>query len=381
MIAGCSSDSAPPPAIAVGFQAPTIPAAKSALVPPELTVSCPITNSSIDTLVTKGSGLAFSGASFGTVGTYTYVLAEATGKVSGKDPCASTIVDLANAADANGNVTYKFDVVILTPTDATKGSGTLLYEVNNRTSTPSFAALNDSNGQDLFSNVASVVPAAATGVVAGAGAGNGFLMNRGMTIVWSGWQGDRPQSLTGASAAISGTTKWYAPGMTLPVALDAAKNNAHMTGTVQDEFIADNATTTLLGTYNTRASGTPATLTIQRTAFSAPIVVDSSLWTYTAGAGTAEGGNTTASGYGFVTINRAGIAADPTYTVALDSGSDKGSIYHFNYTAIDPTPMGLGFLGLRDLISYLRYSTKDSAGNGNPVAGQIKYTLATGISQ
>lgn len=43
--------------------------------------------------------------------------------------------------------------------------------------------------------------------------------------------------------------------------------------------------------------------------------------------------------------------------------------------------MGLGFLGVRDLISFLRYETQDKAGNANPVAGRIKTTLATGISQ
>ena len=93
-----------------------LPAAKSELVPPEITTSCPITRSSIDSLVTKGAGPAFNGASFGSAGTYAYILAEATGKVDASDSCAATIVDLKNAADSAGNVSYKFDVVILTPT-------------------------------------------------------------------------------------------------------------------------------------------------------------------------------------------------------------------------------------------------------------------------
>jgi Alpha/beta hydrolase domain len=376
LLASCgSSDS--------GFVAPTIPVAKSALVPPDLTVACPIRDSSIDSLVTKGTGLAFNGATFGAIGTYTYILAEATGKVSAKDPCAATIVDLKNAGDASGNVTYKFDVVMLTPTDATKANGTLLYEVNNRTSTPSWAALNDGSASNLFDNVKPVIPAAATGAVAGVGAGNGFLLSQGSTIIWSGWQGDRPQTLNIATAAISSTTKWYAPGMTLPVALDAASANARITGDVQDEFIADNAASNLLGTYYTMAPGkaASATLTVRKTAKSAPVTVDPSLWTYTAGTGAAEGGNTTSTGYGFVTINRAGVVTDAKYASALDAASDKGSIYQFNYTAVDPKPFGLGFLGLRDLISYLRYGTKDAAGNANPLAGKVTRTLATGISQ
>jgi hypothetical protein len=130
--------------VLTGYTPPVVPAAKTAIVAPEFTGFCPITTSSIDSMVTRGKGVAFNGATFGSVGTYTYILAEATGKVSAKDPCAATIVDLKNSGDAGGVVTYKFDVIILTPTDATKSNGTLLYEVHNRTSTPSFAALTDS---------------------------------------------------------------------------------------------------------------------------------------------------------------------------------------------------------------------------------------------
>jgi Alpha/beta hydrolase domain len=363
---------------------PGIPAARSALVPPELTVACAIADSSIDSLVTKGTGLAFNGASFGPVGTYTYYLSEATAKVSSKDSCAATIVDLKNAVDSNGNVSYKFDVIIITPTDATKANGTLLYEVNNRTNTPSFAALQDGNGQDLFTNVKPEITGAASGgVTTGTGAGNGFLLSQGTTVVWSGWQGDRPQTLTVATAAITATTKWYAPGMSLPIAVNVASSGAKITGGVQDEFIADNATSNLLGTYYSMAAGTEpnATLTIRKTALDTPITVDRSLWTYKAGTGTAEGGNTGATGYGYVTIDRAGVRASSSYTAALDAASDNGSIYHFNYTAVDPKPFGLGFLGVRDLVSFLRNDTKDAAGNANPLAGRIKFTLATGISQ
>ena len=364
------------------FSLPVIPAAKSALVAPDLTTSCPITNSWIDSLVTKGKAPAFNGAQFGNVGTYDYILAEANAKVNPNDPCAATIVDLKNSADASGMVNYKFDVVILTPSDAAKASGSLLYIVNNRTNTSAFEALNDGSGNDLFNNVAPVIPTTATGTVTtGVGAGSAYLMKQGMTVVLSGWQGDRPSSLSAATAAITSTKTWYAPGMTLPVAKDAT--GAKITGGVQDEFIADSAslTTNLLGTYYPRVMTSPASLWIRKTATDAPIVVDPSLWTYTPGTGVAEGGNTTATGFGYVSIDRAKVQADPKYAAAMDNGTDNGSIYHFNYTASDPKAMGLGFLGVRDLISFLRYETQDKAGNANPVAGRIKTTLATGISQ
>ena len=377
MVAACGGGAA-------SFFAPPIPTARSALVPPDLTDACPITDSRIESLVTKGRGLAFSGKSFGGVGTYDYVLAEATAKVSPTDPCAPTIVDLGNApVGADGKVSYSFDVVIVTPTDATKANGTLLYEVSNRTNGLVFASLQDGSSNDIYNAVKPVVPAAATGVVRGTGAGNAFLLNQGTTVVWSGWQGDRPQTLNVPAAAITAAKRWYAAGMTLPTAVNKAAGGARMTGVVQDEFIADNASASanLLGTYYPRAPGTPATLTIRKTALGAPITVDPSLWTYTAGTGTAEGGNTGPNGTGVVTINRAGVAGNAAYAAALDAGSDNGSIYHFNYTAIDPVVMGLGFLATRDLVSFLRHEAADSAGNANPLAGRVRVAIASGISQ
>ena len=356
-----------------------LPAPKSALLPPDTTSPCPITQSSIQSLVTKGTGAAFNGASFGTTGTYKYILAEATGMVKASDPCAPMIVDLRHSADANGNVTYKFDVLVLTPSDATKASGSLLYIVNNRTNSSALEALNDGSSNNLYDASAPVIPASATGAKAGVGGGAGFLMKQGMTVVMTGWQADRPSSLSGATAAITSTKKWYSLGMTLPVARNA--DGTPITGAVQDEFIADNATSILLGTYYRRAPATPATLTIRKTPTDKAITLDASEWTYTAGSATAEGGNTTAAGYGFVTIDRVKVRANPAYAAALDKGSDNGSIYHFNYTAMDPQPFGLGFLGVRDLISFFRYEAADGSGNANPLAGLVKTTMATGISQ
>ena len=169
-----------------------LPDARSALVPPDYTSPCAITRSAIERFAVKGTGLAFGGASFGSVGTYTYTLAEATATVSPQDGCAATIVDLKNAVpDASGNVRYTFDVVLLAPTDAARGNGTLFYEVSNRTNTLLVSALNEGSVNDLFTNVRPQVVATASGDVAGTGAGNGFLLNQGASIVWAGWQGDR----------------------------------------------------------------------------------------------------------------------------------------------------------------------------------------------
>jgi Alpha/beta hydrolase domain len=366
------------------FLTPSIPAAKSEIVPPELTAACPIQNSYIDSFTVKGSGAAFNGASFGSVGAYKYILAEAVGKVSINDPCASTIVDLKNlayAADASGYASYSFDVVLLTPADPSKANGTLIYDVTNRGDSKVVPFLLDAGIDDLYNNVVPSIPTTlGTNPVSGKGSGNAFLLNRGYTVVWSGWQGDVQQSLSaaalnGATPAITSTKLWYSPGMTLPVAKDASKGNATITGGVQDEYIADKAPASTGDVINLNykwVTGTNATLTIQLKALDTPIVVDPSLWTLT---------QATPSDNGSVTLQRSKLIQSSAYAAALDNGSDNGSIYHINYTAMDPKPFGLGFLGNRDLIAFLRYETQDAKGNANPLAGLTKVALSVGNSQ
>ena len=63
-----------------------------------------------------------------------------------------------------------------------------------------------------------------------------------------------------------------------------------------------------------------------------------------------------------------------------------GLIYEFWYPAKDPKVLGIGYAATRDLVSFLRYETRDAAGNVNPVAVSsgapgIKAALAIGISQ
>ncbi len=66
--------------------------ARSPILAPDRTAACPIRDSAIDSLVVKARGLAYNGARFADIGTYTCVLAEATGKVRATDPCGATIV-------------------------------------------------------------------------------------------------------------------------------------------------------------------------------------------------------------------------------------------------------------------------------------------------
>ncbi|HCR04183.1 MAG TPA: hypothetical protein DIU18_03255 [Gemmatimonadetes bacterium] len=65
------------------------------------------------------------------------------------------------------------------------------------------------------------------------------------------------------------------------------------------------------------------------------------------------------------------------------SGFDGSAIYEFLYEAKDPIVMGLGFVAIRDAISFLRYDRRDGFGNPNPLAfeGLPSTAISLGISQ
>jgi hypothetical protein len=56
-------------------------------------------------------------------------------------------------------------------------------------------------------------------------------------------------------------------------------------------------------------------------------------------------------------------------------------IYEFSYTAKDPTVNGLGFAAVRDWNAFLKYESKDDAGNANPLAGDITRIYTEVVSQ
>src|SRR2546422_6004601 len=118
----------------------------------------------------------FGGISFGDVGPYEKIVARAFGEVDPSNPGNALITDIQNAPrNANGKVEYSTDVFILKPVDPGKGSGKIFYDVVNRGSKGSYSAFNGVGSPGVAATPAS-------------GAGNGFLMRRGYTIVWSGWE-------------------------------------------------------------------------------------------------------------------------------------------------------------------------------------------------
>ena len=149
---------------------------------------------------------AFEGRTFGSVGSYDRIVARATIAVAPSDARNSVIVDIDRAPrNAQGMVEATTDVEILRPSVAANGNRGLIYDVVNRGGKRLLGYFNDApGGNDL---------------VRAADAGSGFLMNRGYSIVWSGWQGDLA-----------------AGGGRLTLAVPAVKE---VSGLAREEFIFD----------------------------------------------------------------------------------------------------------------------------------------------
>ncbi|MEQ1911848.1 MAG: hypothetical protein ABMA15_23720, partial [Vicinamibacterales bacterium] len=127
--------------------------------------------------ITAKESPTFGGYSWPGVGRYEKIVGKAFGEVDPNDPKNAIIVDIQLAPrNAHGQVEYSFDFYILKPIDLTKGAHKVVYEPPNRgRKTWASLARVSSGGND---------PGSITNATELA---NSFLMPRGYTMVWSGW--------------------------------------------------------------------------------------------------------------------------------------------------------------------------------------------------
>lgn len=264
-------------------------------------------------------GPAFEGATFGDTGAYQRIDAIAHLTIDPTSPRGTKIVDLDKAPrNADGLVEFSTEVSILRPAEPSKGNGTLFYEVPNRGRNLSFLLMNLSGGTG--------VPETA------ADAGDGLLMKRGYTIVWSGWQTEVDSEKLNA---------------TFPVA-------EGIVGTSREEFVFNKSDPVVTGKLSYPAADldpASATLTVRQRATDP---------------------RSTAPGLSFKYLSETEIE------ITRPEELDAGAIYEFVYQAKDPKPMGLAFIATADVVSFLR----GSAGHGTttPLEG-IEHTIGLGISQ
>jgi hypothetical protein len=282
----------------------------------------------------------YSGQAFGSVGAYEMLTGTAYGTLDPKDRHNAGMVFIDKApVNADGLVEYSTDILVLRPVDATKGSGKLFYNVVNRGGDQSLSGLNKGS----LTNP-----------------GNGFLMNQGYVMVWAGWQPEANPN--------TATYKAHFP--------IATNSSQPITGKVMEVYIPDTPETSGMLTINADNTFT-STLTYP------PISHDIAV---------AQVSLTVREHYddARVTLPASLVTLVDDATVKIDMkpalamGYDQGAIFEMVYQAKNPYVGGVGFAMVRDLVSYLRNQTQDSAGNVNPARPTglpIKAAIGWGNSQ
>src|SRR5882762_10260513 len=276
------------------------------------------------------------GQAFGAAGPYEKLSGKIFFAVDPALPANRIVADLAKAPrNAAGKVEFSSDFFLIKPKRIERGNGAVLYEVSNRGGKGMLGFFNHGTG--------SLDPGSAADV------GDGFLMQRGFTLLWVGWQFDPPKR--------PGLVRVYPP--------TASENGRPIRGLVRSDFVvtereADHSLADRDHTaYAVVDPESPDNVMTVRVSVEGPRrIVPRSQW----GFARAEGGTT---------------VADRT-RVHMATKFEPGKIYEVVYTAQDPPIVGLGPAAIRDVISMLKYRSADSL---SIPAAAITRALAFGVSQ
>jgi hypothetical protein len=292
------------------------------------------------------------GYEFPITGAYEKLVGKIYGEVDPKNRLNKVIVNLDKAPrNRRGRVEYWSDFCILKPVDMDRGNGKIFYDAPNRGSKRIVGFLNDAPATNDPSTLED--------------SGNGFLMREGYTVVWCGWQGDLlPQE------------NWLVMGV--PVATQGGKEIVRRVRTeivVEEKRIKSQPLSgdERVKSYAARSSDkSQASLTVRKKSYETRIAVPISEWEFASYAKDSRTGKE--------------IIIPSSKELYLRSGFKPGHIYEFIYPAKNPLVLGLGFAVVRDLISFLRYEMKDTAGRPNPLVSSnkttgIRYAYGWGRSQ
>jgi hypothetical protein len=289
----------------------------------------------------------FGGDAFAEVGPYECLNASAFCDLDPAHPLNQSIVNLARAPrDTGGRVAYRADVCLIKPIDLARGNGWLVYELPNRGTKRAIQRINNAPPSNRPASRADI--------------GNGFLVRRGFTLAWSGWQGDLARD----------------PGRMLADLPVATADGRPITGTAREEFILDAAGVV-------REDTNAPIVELDATRFVAPLHypaadLDPRAATLTLRVRPDD-----------PRVVPAGLSwrwLDPMrIEITRPEGFDRGAIFEFIYTARDPIVLGVGLAAIRDVVTFLRHEAADAAGNPNPLAPAgrpaLGRALGLGISQ
>lgn len=275
------------------------------------------------------------GATFGNAGVYERIDGRLHYAVDPAHPANRAIVDLDLApCGGDGCVRFSGDVCLLAPSDPARSNRRLIVELPNR-------------GRRRLPRYLLRAPIGSAGT-AEIPPGDGFLLRRGYTLAWIGWQWDvvRSPALMGLDA---------------PVAFDAGRP---VSGRTMLRFQPNAAHTTHL----------LADLSHQPYPAADVDEPDAELWVSDFRNGPRT--RLPRSAWRFASDLGGEPVADARY-VYLPTGFQPGKVYDLLYTTDHAPVVGCGLLAVRDGTAYLRYAESLD----NPLAGRIDWAIGFGISQ
>lgn len=281
-----------------------------------------------------------NGHRFGRSGAYESISGRLYFELSPDDAANDRITDLARAPrNERGKVEFWSDFFLMKPIDPAKGNGCLLYDVHNRGNKLALWTFNEGERSNEPSTMEH--------------AGNGFLLERGYTLLWTGWNGDVMADGTGRLLA------------GLPIA--KGPGGKTITGRNHVEISVDE-----------RAFSRPYFWSPWGTADAYPSVsLDNAGARLTMRASRDEPAvELPRSEWAFARFEDGKVIPDAS-SLYVKAGFRPGWLYDLVYTARDPRVSGLGLAGLRDAVSFFRYTDAP----GNPVRDSIRQATIFGISQ
>jgi hypothetical protein len=291
-----------------------------------------------------------NGKPFGDAGSYEKVAGKIHFAIKPADPHNRLIVDLDKAPrNAAGEVEFASDFCVLRPKDPGRNSGTALIEIPNRGGKGMLRVIQNAKS--------SLDPTTDEDF------GDGFLMLRGTTLIWLGWQWDVRDE--------KGLMRLYAPVAIGPgpekvsAAGDGLNQPQPITGLVRADFVVTEKVEqhslghlisgSIGGTeyYCWKTDDPRNVLTVRDGPMEKRRIIPRGEWDFV--------GSTAAK-------------AEPgPRTIRLNGRFEPGKIYELVYVARDPAIAGLGFAAVRDFASYLK--------NAENEAAPAKRVFAMGISQ
>jgi alpha/beta hydrolase family protein len=283
------------------------------------------------------------GVEWGNSGPYERLVGTAYLEVDPADPLNSVIVDLENAPrNARGRVEFSTPFFILRPIDAARGNHKIYYTANNR-------------GNDALLN-------ARTRADVG---DNDLPLRMGFTIVDAGWEGDLAPSPTRLAASLPIATQPDGSPIVGRMRVEYSDRNITRDGM----FSLNLEGSAAFRSYETSDTDTAhSTFTVRDRVEGAKTAIQADRWAF-----------------GRCPDGRASLTAT-TSDICYFDGFRADKLYELIYPAKNPIVMGLGHAATRDVASFLRYDTRDAAGNPNPLAvsataSGVLRMYATGASQ